>query len=466
MAALVLISMGCNKTIEVSFENATQEIDAQGGSIELTLKSNGDWTIEPTVDWMSIDLMSGNGNATLTLTAEANTTGATRTAEVKATTKDNTAVLTLTQGAVEYYVNVTPNEIQCESAGGEFIVELSTNVDWFVSAPEWIVCSPSEGTGDATITMTVGPVAGEFSGNREVDVFFGNLSISDKVHIVQSVEPEPGPGPGPGPEPNPHFLEVSPLEFVFEKEGGEREITISCDTIWEFDLYCSWLSLSQQLGTGDATVTLTAEPNDLSEPRSVEFHIKSAELFYDITVRQAAGEIIPMVAFNADTVYVAYTGGLQSVQLTSNTDWMLQTIGGWISLLPPTSGNGNASFDVIVDSNSDPDPRISYLKAVHAGQIMATLVIVQEGKPNILETDFTQLDIHPEGGDYVIQVTANQEWSVATNESWIHCNPQSGFGNGSFTINVDALPSPRPRTGHVKVSGSTGAQVMITIEQH
>ena len=265
--------------------------------------------------------------------------------------------------------------------------------------------------------------------------------------------------------PDPHFLEVSPLVFEFGKEGGERSLTIGCDTDWGIDMDCPWLSISQLTGTGNATVVLTANQNELNEPRSYEFHIKSGELNYEITVRQAAGDAPLVAVFDSDTLFVTYTGGMQHVQLTSNTTWLLQA-SEWIGLLTVSSGDGDASFDILVDNNLDPDDRVGFVKAVHAGQVLATLVVVQEGKPNILETDYTEVDVRPEGGDYVIQVTANQKWTVATNEEWIRCNPQSGFGNGSFTITVDALPSPRPRTGYIKVSGSTGAQVTITVNQH
>jgi hypothetical protein len=277
------------------------------------------------------------------------------------------------------------------------------------------------------------------------------------VHAVLTVIQEASP--------DPHFLEVSPLEFEFGKEGGEMEITIGCDTDWEFDLSCPWLSLSQPSGTGNATVVLTAEPNGLNEPRSFEFYIKSGELFSRLHVSQAAGDEPVFAAFDTDTLYVEYTGGIQHVQLTSNTSWYLQ-VSDWIDLMTVTSGDGDASFTIVVDNNLVPQDRVGFVNAIHEGQVLATLVIVQEGLQNILETDITQIDARPEGGDYVIHVTANQNWTVATNETWIHCNPQSGFANGSFTITVDALPSPRPRTGYVKVSGSTGAQVMITVDQH
>ena len=158
--------------------------------------------------------------------------------------------------------------------------------------------------------------------------------------------------------PNPHFLEVSPLEFQFEKEGGEREISVNCDTGWEFDMACDWLSLSQQSGIGNATVVLTAQPNLLTEPRTNAFFIKSGNLYYEFSVTQAPGDTSLMVEFDADTVFVVYTGGLQSLSLASNTTWQLQA-SSWITLIT-SSGEGDAEFDIAVDSNTDPNNRIGF----------------------------------------------------------------------------------------------------------
>ena len=542
VAAVALSLVGCQKPIEVSFDTATQEIDAQGGVIEMALTSNGDWTIETNANWVVVSPMSGQGNATLTITAESNTTGDTRSTEIKAVTKDNTAVLTLTQGVPQNYISVTPKEIMCGSEGGEFAVEVSSNIDWTVTVPQWITCSQMEGSNNASVILTVSPIEGEFAEIRETQVFFGNLSSSDKVHVVQTIEPvlgieimpnnldfvcigetktvtvttedawtasveedwvslsqNEGQGDaeisvtlGENPvyvdrhasvvfttaggvqtrlvirqdaSPDPHFLEVSPLVFEFDKEGGEKTISIGCDTDWSFELNCDWLSLSQLSGTGNASVVLTADPNLVTEPRATEFYIKSGVLFYELTVSQAPGDEPIVASFEPDSLYIPYIGGLQHVQLSCNTSWQLQA-DGWIGFTTISSGQGDASFDITIDSNSDPEERVGFLRAVHNGQVLCTMVVVQEGKPNILETDFTQIGARPEGGDYVIQVTSNQEWTVATNESWLHCNPQSGFANGSFTITVDAMPSPRPRTGFIKVSGSLGSQVMITIDQH
>ena len=550
VAVVALSIVGCRKTIEVSFENVPQELEAQGGTIELALKSNGEWVIGSTVDWIAIEPMSGNGDATLTLTALANTTGELRSAQITATTKDNTAVMNVTQKAEEnYYLIVTPEEIVCGEEGGEFTVVVSSNVEWNVFAPDWISCSVAGGSNDSTILLTVSPMGDGLEESRMGDVFFGRSlvstganSVTDKIHVVQTADPILGieltpndlhfecmgetktvfvstedswtataeddwvtlsQAQGQGDAEisvsvnenpvfvdrrsivhfttaggvqtaliirqsaaiDPHFLEVSPLAFEFGKEGGEQEITIGCDTDWLFFIDCDWLSLSQLSGTGNTRVVLTAEQNELNEPRSTEFAIKSDGLFYELTVNQAAGDAPLVTYFAPDSLFVMYSGGIQHVQLNSNVSWQLQT-SDWISMISPASGEGNASFDIIVNSHSDPEDRIGYVRAIHDGQVKATLVVVQEGKPDILETDVTSIDVRPEGGDFVVHVTANQSWTTKVNTEWMQCVPVGGFNNGSFTIRVESMPSIEPRTGQIKVVGSMGSVVVITVNQH
>ena len=542
VAAIAFAFMGCRKPVEVSFDQATQEIDAQGGSIEVSLKSNGEWTIAMTDGWVMVSSMKGNGDATLTLTVAPNTTGESRTTEITASTKDNTAVLTLTQNAPQYYVNVNPLDIVCGASGGEFTVEVSSNVEWEVITPQWVTSSMMDGSNDATLTLTISPMEGDHVGNREGEVVIsGPESVSAKVNVIQSVSPSSsiqvvpenlsfactgetktvavtaedswiatigeewvvlnqneGQGiaeisvtVGENPmyevrqtnvvfntvggaqavlvirqeaSPNPHFLEVSPLVFQFGKEGGEREISVSCDADWGFDLDCDWLSLSQQSGTGNATVVLTAEPNMLLESRTMDFRIKSGVLNAELTASQAPGDEPIMASFEPDTMFVSFTGGVYTVQLTSNTSWQLQ-VSNWITLIN-SSGEGDATFDIVVNSNSDPNERIGFVRAIHNGQVLGTMIVVQEGKIDTLEADITELDVRPEGGSFEIQVSSNQSWTVNTDVEWIHCDPLSDFGNKILTVTVDAMEGFRPRTGHVKLSGEMGNSVSITVNQH
>lgn len=541
VAAMAFAFMGCRKPVEVSFDLATQEIDAQGGSIEIALKSNGEWTIAQTVGWVMVSTMSGNGDATLILTVAPNRTGESRSTEIIASTKDNTAVLKLTQDEPQHYLNVLPSSIICGSEGGEFAIEVSSDIEWAVITPQWVTSSILNGVNDTTFTLTIGAIEGDDVSSREGEVVIRGLDISAKVSIVQEVMPGIGiqvipenldyactcetktvtvttednwtaivgedwvtlnQNEGQGvteisitvsenpmyverrtnvifttaagaqtmlairqeASPNPHFLEVSPLEFQFGKEGGEREINLNCDANWEFDLDCNWLSLSQQSGTGNAIVVLTAEPNVLVGARSMDFIIKSGSLSAHLTASQASGDEPIIISFEPDTMFVSFIGGVQTVQLTSNTTWQLQA-SNWITLIT-NSGEGDATFDILVDNNSDPNERIGFVRAIRNGQELGAMVVVQEGKVNILEADITELNAPPEGGSFEIQVSANQSWTANTDVGWIHCSPMSDFGNKILTVTVDAMTGVRPRTGQVKLSGEMGNSVSISVKQH
>lgn len=533
--------VGCRKPVEVSFANAEQEMAAEGGSVEVALKSNGEWTIEPTVEWLTVSPMSGTGDATLTFTAQANMTGENRSTKITASTKDNAAVITVTQEAVLYYVNVSPLGIYCDEEGGEFTVEVSSNIEWEVITPEWVSSSMMSGSNDATLTLTVSPIEGDVAASREAEVFIGSLNTaSARVIVVQEVTPvmtidltpknldfvctgetksvtvvtddswtaaveedwvvlsqTEGEGQteinvtiGENPEyaqrqttvlfttaggmmailgirqdatPDPHFLEVMPLSLQFGKDGGEQDFTIGCDTDWIVDVSDEWLTVSSPAGSGNATVTLTAAPNTLLEPRTAYVMVKSGDLVAEMVVNQDAGEVPLFVDFEPDTLYAPYTGGLKHLELTSNTTWQLVT-SDWITILNP-SGQGDASFDIIVDINGSGE-RIGFVNAMHNGQLLGTVTVVQEGYVSVLEASPTEIEARPEGGEYVIQVTANQSWVVTTNADWLHYTPDSGYNNGEFTITVDAMSIIQPRTGRVKITGSTGAEVIITVDQH
>ena len=171
-----------------------------------------------------------------------------------------------------------------------------------------------------------------------------------------------------------------------------------------------------------------------------------------------------MASFEPDTMFVSFNGGVQTLQLTSNTTWQLQ-VSSWITLIT-SSGEGDATFDIVVNSNSDPYERIGFVRAIHNGQVLGTMIVVQEGKIDTLEADITELDVRPEGGSFEIQVSSNQSWTVNTDVEWIHCDPLSDFGNKILTVTVDAMEGFRPRTGHVKLSGEMGNSVSITVNQH
>ena len=126
VAALVLAVVSCGKKVDVNLSPSSVDFTPDGGEVEIALTSNGDWQVEANYDWLSVAPTSGNGNATLVVTAAPNDGDQTREAQVKVTTKDNEALLAVTQDFnPEPFLRVEPSQIICDRLGGMFDVTLS-----------------------------------------------------------------------------------------------------------------------------------------------------------------------------------------------------------------------------------------------------------------------------------------------------------------------------------------------------
>ena len=545
LAAIALVVMaGCGKKVDVAFTNSSVAIAPEGESVEVALTSNGDWTVNTYPEWLTVSPTSGKGDATLKLTAPLNESGADRSGEVKVSSKDNTATLTVTQGMMEAdYIRISPELIECEAEGGTFTLTVASNCDWAVNtSANWVSCEPASGTGDGTVTVTVAPIEGDMD-DRETNLFFSGLGSEllpvsvvqhAEVHVYIRVDPsslmfeyESGSqnvaiacagswtatvendwisidvASGNGNTvvavtvtenelalearegrvnfvsetqdavtlivkqegaPDPHHLVVTPATVSFDKNGGSVEFSVSCDVNWTASTEVSWLSLETLSGTGDGTVTLTAEPNTVNEARTAQVVFVSAGLRQNIAVTQAAGEIPPVVTVTPDTLYASYTGGFVHITISANTSWSVETAEAWLD--PQTvSGEGNAQVAVVVDLNNSDTERVGVINIKHGSQTMCRVVVVQEGRPTIFETDITEINARPEGGEYTVHITANQTWNIETSVDWLVCIPSSGSGNGEFMVKINPLPSARPRETELRIYGGYGSYLVIPVSQ-
>ncbi len=543
--AVLIMMAGCRKKVDITFSTTTIGIAPEGATVEVALASNGDWNIESYPEWLTVNPTSGNGDAKLVLTASVNDSDVTLSGEIKATTKDNSAILTVTQEPrVKNFISVSPTEKSVDFEGGTFEIEVTANCDWTVSIlVDWLSCEPMSGTDNGTVTVSVEPILGGDFAQREASIIFGGaenelvsvhvtqyaqvyipinissnlmsfdytggeqlLSISCEGSWTASCDADwitlnNNSGNGntdisvivaentgimeartahvnflsetdamavlvvkQDGAPDSHYLEVSPLSVSFESLGGSADITIDCDEDWMVDMSCNWLSLSAMSGTGNGVVTLTVEPNSISEPRSTQFVVVSGILSERVRVSQAAGEVQPQVSIEPDTLFAPHTGGLQHLSISANTSWNLVNTYDWIRLLT-SSGTGDAEMDIIVDGNYTDESRVATLTIFHGFETMDNVVVVQESRPNILETDITEIQAGPEGGEYTIHVTANQAWNIETSADWLSCIPSSGTNNGEFLVKIAPMNSIQPRSTELRIYGSYGSMIFVSVTQ-
>lgn len=546
LACTMLLAASCGKKVNVAFPTSTVNVAAEGGEVVTSLTSNGDWTVDSHPEWLTVSPMHGSGDAPLTLIVSANNDQEARTGEVKVSSKDNTATLTVMQEFVETYLRVTPDAYLIDCYGGSFEIEVESNVAWTLSGlTEWVSASVTEGSNNGRILVEVAPIVGEVTEGRlatlaiasgDLKAFVvvnqtheswlafsvtphelefpyeggtGTLSVSSNIPWTTftkvdwiTVSPDSGDGyaevtvnVAENPEfvgreenikftytfpdsstgfvlvrvrqaaaPDPHFLTVSPQEFSFDKNGGTAEITVECDVDWTADLQSDWASLSTNSGTGNATVTLTVAPNNVTDPRSLDFWIASGNLKRNVLVSQAAGDMPPVVELSPDTLYAPHIGGVASLNVTANVPWSIETSAPWI-IMWNHNGNGNGTQDFVVDVNSSSLPRTAEVVARYNGQIMDRTIVVQEAKPIILEVDITEINAPLDGGQYTIKVTSNLNWRVERGEYWLKYYPASGTGDGEFVIIVEPLTSIHDRETEIYVVGDYDTQVIIRVSQ-
>jgi len=433
------------------------EVDADGGTFEVTVTANCDWTMDNTAEWILCEPTSGSGNGTVVLSispieGDAND----REANIVFSGAENNLIpVHVTQHApISVYLNVNPAIMAFEYTGGMQEATVHCYGNWTASCDsEWVTLSATSGDGDTEITVTVTENLVPFESRMANVSFLAETGLTASLVVKQEGAPDP------------HFLEVTPQVLNFDKDGGEAEIHISCDADWTVDMSCYWATLSATAGSNDGVITLIVEPNIINEQRTAHLIISSLGLTRRVNVTQAAGEIQSQVTISPDTLYVPYSGGLQHVSITANTDWGLMTSDPWITLLTST-GTGDAELDFAVDMNTSETERVGNVRIVHGLQTMGNVVVIQEGRPNIFETDITEIEAHPEGGEYTIQLTSTQSWTLNWDVEWMDCFPQSGTGSSTIVVNIRAMESTRPRTGHIKIVGSTEAQIIITVNQH
>jgi len=133
-----------------------------GESTSIGVSSDLDWSVSCDATWVSLSPSSGSGDGTFTLTIDENTSGAIRSATliVESTNHSDellSELIVITQAAEDAPVlTLSASALNFSAAAIDTAITLLCNKEWTaVSSEEWLVVSPSEGEGDADLTISL-----------------------------------------------------------------------------------------------------------------------------------------------------------------------------------------------------------------------------------------------------------------------------------------------------------------------
>ena len=214
---------------------------------------------------------------------------------------------------------------------------------------------------------------------------------------------------------------------TLQKDGGSTTFSFNAPQAWSVSVRettatrsASWLKVHPTSGAaGDATITITAEPNATGEPRTAEVTIRSGSQTETVTVTQDYSNFITLeqreivAGSEEQTVTLDITSTMEyEVLIPDSVDWI--TDGG------NTRAVTTHSHTLTIAANSSYDPRQTEI--VFRGKTDATLadtVKVYQAYKGAIVVAKNEYEVDAVGGALDFKVQTNLDLEVTVSADWI-----------------------------------------------
>ena len=354
------------KPFETVFDVSPRKhtVDASGGTVTVTVTSNIGYKVTSSADWIQEVGTRANQGGTHMFSIDENENLQKRTGAIIFCNDENVSIpVEIEQDGATALISISASILEFSSSSGEKSVEITSNATWTVSQkPQWCTLSPSSATGNTTVRVIVTE-----NGNtvlREGKIVFSAGSTTAELLVQQ----QPG-------EPE---LEISDTEFSFFGSGGAASFSILSNADWVVNTGALWLKASEESGTGNAVVTLTAERNEKVEARSAQVTVRTKDgiIRKSITVSQAEGE--PYLELNVYALDFSHQEGRAEVSVSSNASWSVTSSDSWCTVEKNASAN---SFSVFVKTNDSGKKRAAQIAVKTANGGLEKTVTVSQSTP-------------------------------------------------------------------------------------
>ena len=432
------------------------------------IRSNTAWTIVSDATWLTFSTTKGEGDRTITVTADNyDVTDRNRTAAItiKADKDGNLKqTIMVTQKAATFNPSFSLSETNFafDEKGGQKTFIVDSNMKWTVSSSQsWATCSPASGENKGYVTVTVAANTGTSARDAVITVKASN-GDTRQISISQT---------GSSPETLTLVVETSTMTFNADQDYPNEQpqtFRVRSNTSWTITTSESWLSVSPTTGEGNEDIKVMATTyRDTNSDRQAIITItanKKSDLKRTIAVTQKAAIFNAEFKLSESSLSFGSAGGSQTFTIDSNIKWDISTDKDWIRVTP-TSGEGKKSINVNVDRNNSTTSREGTVTVRAENGKVGQVKVTQQGASGSLKVNPGTLDFGDRAETRDIQITATDDWTISANVDWISFRPQTSGGAGTFTISVTTKTNSdsEPRNAILTIkSGGETAQVAVT----
>lgn len=345
-------------------------------TVTLSCTNEVGWYIESS-DWTNASVTSGKGNATLSFSPLNNPTTSNRTKSVSIKNRVTSEVLNITFSQNRFEFSVTESSLGfTELDASTKTLHITCSSGWTIDSGgnNWIHFSPSTGTGNATVSVTIDKNVGLSERTASITVY-SNLQhgtsgeLSKKVTIRQDA----------------YRFDSNSVSREYDailNSGGTEvfSVPVTCSGAWTVSTDAAWVSAAPMSGTGNGSIRVTVESNKTFDGRNATVSIRSSDnssLAKQVYINQKG--FVLNASASVNTIGMDSKSQSFTINVDCASKWTVSTNASWITL-SKTSGTGKDSINVSLDQNKDKKSRSGSIEIKSEYGPSRTISVSQNGK--------------------------------------------------------------------------------------
>ncbi|MCR5069976.1 MAG: hypothetical protein K6A78_09340 [Prevotella sp.] len=329
--------------IYVNINQTDVEFSRESQSKDVNISSNINWEASCSSNW--IHLTSSPTTGKLSIAVDANNGTTDRTGYISIS-KCSSSIKVVQHG---YEFNDLVSELDFGAGASTQTLNIQTDGAWTALSNEsWIHVSPSSGTGNSQISVTVDHNEGTSNRTGTIAVTVGD--VTKYASIMQKGA----------------YIDVSTnLISTIPSSGGTHTVTFSTSENWTVIRKSSWVTVDKASGSaGTNTITLSFQKNTQQTTRTDTTIIKTnnANLQDIRIITSQAGIYLYVISTSSSTI--SADGGTRTITFSSSEDWTVECEDSWVSIdrISGSAGTNTITFTFTNNKSFSNRTSTAYIK--------------------------------------------------------------------------------------------------------
>ena len=411
-------------TQSISIENAAS-------AVNITVNAEASWTVSTTSSWIDLSPTSGSaGSSLFTANISPNTSVSERNGYIILSIGSIERIrIPVTQKGI--YISSETTSLSFSAGVSSQTFDIQSNTSWqVISSPDWLTVSPSNGTGNASLSVTT-------KDNPNTTLRTGTIRVSQPGLSMEAVVSVTQTGKN---------FELRTTMLSFEDMRETQSFEIVTDGAWTASTSDDWISLGSTSGQGAGMISVTVSENTAGVERLGQVSVTVGDKTLTVKIVQKG----KYVEIDENALNFPAGGSTLDLNIRSNASWAVGSKPDWINV-DQTSGNGSKTVKVTAEDNPNTTARSGQLHIIQSGMDLDIVVsVTQSGKS--FEIGTTVLNFNDKQETQTVNINTDGKWVAKSDYDWITVSPASYTGNYKLSITVSENTAVSERTGFVQIS--------------